>query len=142
MAERTIKAVYFGYKTEKGSFVTARRGETVDIPEGPYLTRGDKHGAFITGDEVEVEPVVDPAAPLDATPVVAEPEVVEPQAPTAFDADEILAGNVGQVVSYATDHPEHAAALLAAEQTKGEDLRKGVIDGLTKLVEGSQDPEA
>jgi hypothetical protein len=51
---RTINDAFFDFLDTAGVRHFARRGETVDIPEGEDLTRGDKWGAFTK--EVGEEP--------------------------------------------------------------------------------------
>ena len=46
MPLRTIADAVFSFKTAEGPYVAARRGETIDVPEGEDLIRGDKFGSF------------------------------------------------------------------------------------------------
>ncbi|NAZ73859.1 hypothetical protein GTQ99_00240 [Kineococcus sp. T13] len=148
MPERTIKSIYFGYVNANGTFVTARKGETVDIPEGRYLTRGDQLGAFVTDDDTPATidplaaepPVIDPLYPSGVMTGEHGPELTSLPEGATIDSPttrtiEPLDGNVGQVLAYAEDHKDEAADLLAREQAKGDDARKGVVEGLTKLLE-------
>lgn len=138
MPKRTIKSVYFEYRTEEGSYVTARRGQTVDIPEGMYLDRGDRHGAFVT-EAVDV-PVVDPTSE-QITPDAGQPGSGVPtgegeqDAPLAAELVTVLEGNVDEVLAYAAGNPDQVQALLDIEKAQ-EKPRKGVVEGLTKLIEG------
>jgi hypothetical protein len=215
---RTISDAVFAYTDRTGAYATARRGQTVDIPEGDDLKRGDSFGAFMA--EVNEEPpppadtklvtpevgwsarefdnYIDAAhiseirdelgrrAELDRAPLAlqlleaenrkANPrqtlvtflnetagiaptgvgEVVIPgdESPTgttpppAGVAGEVTpSGTIGdpalaevtgqpvdQVVAYAKENPDQAAALLELEQAK-DSPRKGVLEGLAPLVE-------
>jgi hypothetical protein len=109
MPKRTIADAFFHFKTAEGPFLTARRGENVDIPEGEDLDRGDKFGAFTA--KVGQEP-----PPPEDTTV---PEILVEWTPEEFNrfvdaatADEILA-KLGEVAE--EDQPRVAERLIEAE---------------------------
>jgi hypothetical protein len=127
MPIRTINDAAFFYTDDKGITIHARRGDTVDIPEGYDLTRGEKAGSF-TIDGGEPKP---------------NPDTFMPDISLAWDtaeyrafvddatADEIKA-KFGELDDEAK--PAVAAQLIAAEQSRGKKVRKSIIDGLSGYV--------
>src|SRR4051812_2249429 len=134
MPKRTIADAFFHFKTTDGPFLTARRGETVDIPEGEDLDRGDKFGAFTA--EVGQEP-----PPPEDTTV---PDILVEWTPEEFNrfvdaatADEILA-KLSEVAE--EDQPRVAERLIEAENGHKSRKRKSLIARLDAVARGDSSP--
>lgn len=63
MPKKTIAHAFFTYTDNHGAFIMAHRGETVDVPEGADLERGEKFGAFTAHVDQEPPPPADTEIP-------------------------------------------------------------------------------
>jgi hypothetical protein len=108
-------------RRRSGCLVSARRGETVDIPEGEDLARGDKFGAFMP--EVGQEP----PSPLDTKLIQPQPQPQpQPQldwTPTEWDRY-VDAAHISEVQEQLAaraeiDRAPLALLIIEAENRKG-----------------------
>lgn len=140
MAERTIKHRVFHYRTVEddpnrpGNEVyvehAVSRGATVDIPLDVDINRGEKFGAFYTDEELNAQATAADTTGVEALDLDATVEWLESDEPTV---DEVLEKSQGD--------PTRARVLLEAEdQATGGNPRKGVQDGLAKVI-GEGSPE-
>jgi hypothetical protein len=110
---RTINDAFFDFVNTDGVRHFARRGETVDIPEGEDLARGDKWGAFTK--DVDEEP----APPADT-------HVVRPElgwSATEFDRY-TDAAHISEVKEHIETTPELDQAPLALPVLESENRKK------------------
>src|SRR4051812_1362461 len=134
MPIRTINDALFAFKNDKGVIIHARRGDQVDIPEGDDLVRGEKCDSF-TKDNAEPKPpegtempAIDPVWELDDFKrYVDEGTVEEIKAKFLVVPEEVQATT--------------AQRLLAAEESRGEKVRKSLVDFLNGYTETQANAE-
>lgn len=134
MPEATIKIRAFPYYEKSAHPVTgeerfreriATRGETVELSDNDY-ERAERYGA-IEGAEPVAESVEAP--PGTDTSVVETAEWIKSSKPT-----------VDETVAEAEGDPEKAKQVLEAENVAtGGQPRRGVVDGLTNIIESDKD---
>jgi hypothetical protein len=131
MAERQIKIRGFTYTADLGEGRTIRRfatrGAKVDL-NAEDVKRGEEIDAF--GDPNEVPDPDEVSSEVEFTNVV---DMSDDELDVWLEED---SPPVKEVIAAAEDDPESAVRLLDAEKrvTDG-DPRKGVLDGLTKIIE-------
>lgn len=128
MPLRTINDVAFEFRSTEGPLVTVRRGETVDIPEGPDLERGDKFGAFTA--VAGVEPL-----PPEGTIL---PDILVEWTPQEFNrfVDAATADEITQRLYDVApeDQPFVARQLIEAETTRKK-VRKNLVTTLSGIAD-------
>lgn len=108
----TIAHASFWYTNAAGRHKVALQGSEIEV--GPEdFERGEKHGAFLS-DEPEAEPETEPAST----------EV----------AGVDLSAKADDVVEAVGADKEKAAAVLEAEQAKGDKARKGLVERLQAVI--------
>lgn len=134
MPQRTINDAIFAYYDENGRYLTARRGETVDIPEGLDIERGDKFGAFTktVGEE--------PAPPADSTL----PDIEADWTPEEY-VRFVDAGHSTEILTKLSDvAPEDQARvaqnLIEAEHGRGAGARQPLLTALAQVSNGGSVP--
>lgn len=149
MANRKIKHVAFTYTTPSNDpitgeeitvFRTAFRGETVDLNQ-ENIDRGEKFGAFYSDEELAEQAEDEPARVLERELEGEDEDSFTIDDDTTLeDAEEWIVNEeptVSEVIAMADNDPDKAQLLLDAENAAtGNEPRKGVQDGLTKIIEG------
>ena len=123
MPKVTITQAYFGFYDAEGRYVVAQRGETVDVPAGAEYDRGEAGGAW--------DPANAPQPVADIVPGYIATTDANGSPLMNDELEKVLKGSVKDVLTYAEEHPEARAELLAREI--GGDNRKGVVGGIEKL---------
>lgn len=120
--KRTIRHHLFSYDLPGGGNRIGFRGETVDLLAHD-IARGEKFDAFTpkVGDE--------PDAPTNSTLAALKSD--------ASDEDMdgwVMSGSVSEIMAAVNGDPEKARQVLDAEQRRGDDARKTLLDPLARIV--------
>lgn len=118
---RTIQHSLFSYDLPEGGQAIAFRGSTVNLL--PHdIERGERFDAFTAEPGVLPEPAGStlPGYPIDGS--------------EAEQDAWVGSGSVQEIVAYVNGNPESIDSILAAEQRRGTDSRKTLLDALAKIA--------